>query len=319
MGLAGRFSLRGQRENPTIFVVNMEIMRKLCFSLPVACALGVCLPLVSNATTDVSELVLQKAPAVALPVASQSHSQLSPQATFALVNYNVRGAHPKVASLYVSSGDDLSLAARMIDAQETTSFGFSAEDKSPTVIVDLGKLCTIKRLSVIYSARPGSMDFYVLRTLPSATDDASAVKFDSDALANLKPVGSAIDDGGNGHASVGFPATTGRYLMLRWIPAAHEATSFTVAEIGGVGANGGPLLASSGRFISGQTTTERTVRTDAKDFPESKDVYESEDIPGEGPGEPPGAPGLPPRLPDQPPFKLIPQLGPVPFLVPVSQ
>lgn len=283
-------------------------MKRLASSIRVACATSACLILISSASDVLaSEIVLQKAP-LNLPSTSalQPHSHLSPQATFALINYNV-SAHPNVASLYVSSGNDLTLAGKMIDNQETTSFDFSADDKSPTVIFDLGKPCTLRKLSAIYSAHPGSMDFYVLRSLPnsSKTGSADAVRFDNDTLTNLKPVGSAIDDGRNGRASVAFPATVGRYVMLRWIPAEHEATPFTVAEVNAVGANGGPLLASSGRFISGQTTTERAASTDAKDFPESKDVYESKDIPAEAPVE------EPPRLPDQPPFTLIPQLVPV--------
>ena len=285
-------------------------MKRLRFSSPLACAFAACLPLLSNAAPGNSDLLLQKVPPVAAPAPpAHSDSKLGPQATFALLNYKVSALPAKATSLYVSSGEDLALANKMIDRQEATSFDFSVEDKSPTVVIDLGKLCTIRTLGAVYSARPGSMDFYVLRSLPhaNASDNGSGdtVRFDGNAFSNLKPVGSAIDDGSNGHASVGFPATTGRYLMLRWIPAAHEATSFTVAEIAAVGVNGGPLIASSGRFISGQTTTERTVATDAKDFPESKDVYESKDIPAEAPVE------EPPRLPDQPPFTFIPQLVPV--------
>jgi hypothetical protein len=288
------------------FGSGIEIMKRLSCSLA-AFALGICLALTPNHAAIASDLILQKVPLATRPaIPSDTRSQLSPQATFALINYKVND-HPKVASLYVSSGEDLTLANKMIDNEETTSFGFSAEDKSPAVLLDLGRLCPIRKLSAIYSARPGSMDFYVLRTLPSGRDDASAgaVHFGSDALANLKPVGSAIDDGSNGRASIVFPAMAGRYVMLRWIPAAHETASFTIAEVGAVGRNGGPLLASSGRFISGQPTTERSVSTEAKDFPESKDVYESKDIPGEAPEE------IPPRLPDQPPFTFIPQLVPV--------
>ena len=57
------------------------------------------------------------------------------------------------------------------------------------------------------------------------------MKFDSSELASLKPVGTAIDDGTQGRATIEFPATKGRYVMLRWIPAAHDDVAFTVAEI----------------------------------------------------------------------------------------
>jgi hypothetical protein len=200
----------------------------------------------------------------------------------------------------------------MIDNQVATSFGFSPEDKSPTAVIDLGKVCTVRRLSAIYSARPGSIDFYVMQSLPGTDRDnsASTVKLDSNALASLKRVGSVIDDGTQGSASIDFPATSGRYVMLQWIPAAHYDTSFTVAEVSAFGAGGGSLLASNGNFSSNQTTSERKVAADSKDIADSKDASDSKDIPEEGPEKPP-AEGPPPRLPDQPPFTFIPQLVPV--------
>jgi hypothetical protein len=198
----------------------------------------------------------------------------------------------------------------MIDDKVATSFGFSAGDKSPTAVIDLGKICIVQRLSAIYSARPGSIDFYVMQSLPGTDRDnsSSTVKLDSNALASLKSVGSVIDDGTQGRASIDFPATTGRYVMLRWIPAAHDDTSFTVAEVSAFAAGGGSLLASSGRFSSSQTTSARTIAADAKDVPDSKDVADSKDIPEEAPAE-----GPPPRLPEPPPFTFI------PYLVPVSE
>ena len=75
------------------------------------------------------------------------------------------------------------------------------------------------------------------KSLPGtdARQFADTVKLDDKTLANLKPVGSAIDDGTQGRASIDFPATTGRYVMLRWSPASHADTSFTVAEVSAFG------------------------------------------------------------------------------------
>ena len=114
----------------------------------------------------------------------------------------------------------------MIDNQVATSFGFSADDRSPTALIDLGKVCMVRRLSAVYSARPSSIDFYVMQSLPGSNRDesASTVTLEDKTLTDLKPVGSLIDDGTQGHASIEFPATTGRYVMLRWIPAAHDDT-----------------------------------------------------------------------------------------------
>jgi hypothetical protein len=281
----------------------MEIMRTLTSSLGKVYGPACCLLLCTGSAVLASEdVVLQKVPlTTAQAPANPAQSRLGPQATFALINYNLRDARTKARALYVSSGNDLSMASSMLDDQAATSFGFSAEDKSPTAVIDLGKVCTVRRLSAIYSARPGSIDFYVMPSLPSTDGDnsVSTVKLDSNALASLKRVGSVIDDGTQGRASIDFPATSGRYVMLRWIPAAHADTSFTVAEVAAFGVGGGSLLASNANFSRNQT--------DSKDIADSKDISDSKDIPEEGPPRE----GPPPRLPEPPPFTFIPQLVPV--------
>jgi hypothetical protein len=305
--------LRKKGKRLTIFFVDMEIMRTLTSSLGKVYGPACCLLLCTASGVLASDVVLQKVPlSTAQAPANPAQSRLGPQATFALINYNLRDVRAKARALYVSSGNDLKQASSMIDNQVATSFGFSPEDKSPTAVIDLGKVCTVRRLSAIYSARPGSIDFYVMQSLPGTDRDnsASTVKLDSNALASLKRVGSVIDDGTQGSASIDFPATSGRYVMLQWIPAAHYDTSFTVAEVSAFGAGGGSLLASNGNFSSNQTTSERKVAADSKDIADSKDASDSKDIPEEGPEKPP-AEGPPPRLPDQPPFTFIPQLVPV--------
>ena len=307
-----RFLLRRKGKRLTIFFVDMEIMRTLTASLSKVYGPACCLLLCTGSGVLASDVVLQKVPlSTAQAPANPAQSRLGPQATFALINYNLRDARARARALYVSSGKDLKLASSMIDNQVATSFSFSAEDNSPTAVIDLGKVCTVRRLSAIYSARPGSIDFYVMQSLPGTDRDnsASTVKLDSSALASLKRVGSVIDDGTQGSASINFPATSGRYVMLQWIPAAHDDTSFTVAEVSAFGAGGGSLLASKGNFSSNPTTSERTEAADSKDIADSKDVSDSKDIPEEGPEKPP-AEGPPPRLPEPPPFTFIPQLVP---------
>jgi hypothetical protein len=273
----------------------MEIMRTLASALAKSSA---CI-LVSASTVFASDIVLQKVPEMdRIPATSKSN--LSPQASFALMNYNVR---TQARALYVSSGADLKLANNMIDDQAATSFGFSPTDNSPVTIIDLGKVSTVRRLSAVYSPRATSIDFYVLQTLPGVNAENSSMKLDEKTLAKLKTVASAIDDGTQGRASVDFPATSGRYVMLRWSPAAHSDTAFTVAEVSAFSPSRGNLLASNRDFSSAQTTV------DSKDVADSKDVSDNKDIPEEAPPQPP-AEGPPPSLPNQPPFTFIPQLTP---------
>jgi hypothetical protein len=294
----GRFLLPADEKRPTIVFVDMEIMRTLASSFA---KLSGCI-LVSASTAFASDIVLQKVPEAVDKVSATAKSKLSPQASFALMNYSVR---TQARALYVSSGSDLKLANNMIDDKAATSFGFSPADNSPVTVIDLGKVATVRRLSAIYSPRATSIDFYVLQSLPGVDGDnrPTSLKLDEKAFAKLKAVGSAIDDGTQGRASIDFPATSGRYVMLRWTPAAHSDTPFTVAEVSAFSPSRGNLLASNRDFSSAQTTV------DSKDVADSKDVSDNKDIPEVVPPAPP-AEGPPPSLPNPPPFTFIPQLVP---------
>lgn len=266
----------------------------------------VCLALCTASSVLASDIVLQKVPPATAPTSADS-TRLGPQATFALINYSLANTR-QARALYVSSGNDLKLANSMIDDQSATSFGFSAEDSSPTAVIDLGKVSTVRHLAATYSARAGSIDFYVLKSLPGTTGDDSSNtwKLDDKTFASLKPVGSTVDDGTQGRASVDFPATAGRYVMMRWTPASHADGAFTVAEVTASGPNQRNLIASSRNFSS--AATERTVAADSKDVADSKDLGDSKDLPEVA--DPP-AEGPPPPLPNPPPFTFIPQLEPV--------
>ena len=282
----------------------MEIMRTLTSSLGKICGpFGVLLCTASGLLA--SDLVLQKVQPAA-PASPNSASGLGPQATFALINYSVANTR-QARALYVSSGADLKLANSMIDDQAATSFGFSADDKSPTTVIDLGKVCTVRHLSATYSARAGSIDFYVMKSLPGADNSPDTWKLDDKTFASLKPVASTIDDGTQGRVSVDLPATSGRYVMMRWIPASNADQAFTVAEVSALGADQSNLIASSRNLSS---ATEHPPATDSKDVADSKDISDSKDMPEAVAAGPP-AEGPPPSLPNQPPFTFIPQIVPV--------
>jgi hypothetical protein len=273
----------------------MEIMRTLAsaFTRSATCIF------LSASTLCASDIVLQKVPAPETGPATKSN--LSSQASFALINYNVR---TQARALYVSSGADLTAANKMIDDQAATSFGFTPSDNSPVAIIDLGKVSTLRRISAVYSPRATAIDFYVLQSLPGLDGDNStaSLKLDEEAIAKLKSVGSAIDDGTQGRAAIDFPATSGRYVMLRWTPAAHSDTAFTVAEVSAFSPSRGNLLASNRNFSNTETTG------DSKDVADSKDVGESKDLPEVAPAPPEEGP--PPPLTPPPPFTFIPQLSP---------
>lgn len=243
-----------------------------------------------------------------LPVQDKSDS-------FALISYNLTDIHAKARALYVSSGGDLRQANSMIDDQTGTAYSFGSDDASPTAVIDLGKASTLRRLSAVYSPRAGKMDFYVLKTLPAAAQsdgsNSSAMRVDEATLANLKAVGSVTDDGGQGRASVDFPATAGRYVMVRWTGAGQQDASFALAEVAAFGAagQGQTLLAANTETSSGGDI--ETERYDGKTLMDGKTMIDTKDMPAEGPIAEPPAEGPPPSLPQPPPFTFVPVLAPI--------
>jgi hypothetical protein len=239
---------------------------------------------------------------------------------FALINFNFSDLHARARGLYASSGD-LEHVNHLIDDQPATSYKFAAGDASPTVIVDLGRERNLSRLAASYASQAGSVDFYVLRTMPPRSPNDAAVSASSnlqqvanitetadlpasleiseEAFADLKPVGSVVS-AGEGRAAVDFPATVGRYVLLKWHPASAQEEAFSIAQ---VAAFGPPRPFS---------TTESSQMTDGKATFDGKEMIDTKESPKEGPPEAlPPEEGPPPALPPVPPFSFIPQVPPV--------
>jgi hypothetical protein len=219
-----------------------------------------------------------------------------------LVSYNMTDLHTKARALYVSSGNDLVQANRMIDSVPSSAYSFAVNDATPAVIVDLGRSVTLRRVSALYSQTHVGVDFFVLRSLPTTADEkASASGFsrtlhlDNAAIAKLTPVGSVLDEG-TGRATVEFPEMVGRYVMIRWTPT-HQDRSFDVAEISVVGKASDPGLTIA-QIAAARRGDGKTV-VDAKDIGGGKDAKEI-------PSEAPPAEGPPVGLPQQPPFTFTP-------------
>jgi hypothetical protein len=239
--------------------------------------------------------------------------------TFGLITSNLTNLHDKARALYVSSGAEPKGANNMIDAQPATAYGFAADDAAPTTIIDLGKESKLRRISAIHSPQPGSMEFYVLQSLPSdaknlevktpspqtglaaistgGTPMPNTYTLSASTAAGMKAVGSITNTGGDGRASVDFPETSGRYVMVKWIPAS-RSESFSVAEIA---AFGGPRKAE-------ETIAEDDHFTGTQ-YADGKSMIDSKNVPAERPPDPPGE-GPPPNLPPPPPFTFIPEVVP---------
>jgi hypothetical protein len=241
-------------------------------------------------------------------------------ASFALINFNFSDVHARARGLYVSSGD-LNQVNYMIDDQPATAYQFANDDAAPTVVIDLGRERNLSRLAAIYASQPGSVDFYVLRSLPTGpseegfSNDASArqianvgqgadlpasLQISEEVFAGMKPVGSVISLG-EGHASVDFPEVVGRYVMLKWHPAAVQGEAFSIAQVAAFG--------PTKRTGSSAEEAKSDRQIDGKEAIDGKSILDNKDIPAEGPAEAP-AEGPPPALPLVPPFTFIPQVPP---------
>jgi hypothetical protein len=218
-----------------------------------------------------------------------------------LISADLADVHGKARALYVSSGTEPNQANKMIDGQPATSYTFGPDDHAPAAIIDLGKTVSVSRISAIYSARAGMMDFYVLQSLPgtTTTNRATAPKslhFTEAALAGVRPVGSVADKG-TGRVAIDFPAVAGRYIMVKWNPVTQQDGAFSIAE---VAAFSGTV--SRGLIAANISATEADGK-DVKDFGEGK---EAKEMPEEGPP----AEGPPPSLPQPPPFVFVPEIVP---------
>ena len=225
----------------------------------------------------------------------------------ALISRNLTNFRAGV--LYVTSGDDLAQANNMIDNHPTTTFSFAVNDESPAAIIDLGKVTSVRRISALYARHRGRMDFYVLQSLPGAQMGHQSLLVDASGLARMIPVGSVESDG-SGRAAADFAIAAGRYMMVKWTPAAHEEAPFSIAEVAAFGGAGPPSLIAANvtRTGSSEFSSDETDGKDydAKDFGEGKDFSEAKEAPAEAPGEGPAS-----SLPAPPPFQFIPIVGPV--------
>jgi hypothetical protein len=109
----------------------------------------------------------------------------------------------------------------MMDNDLQTAFRFSASDPSPTVIVELAHSAQLHRVTVVFKTEDAQLDVYLLNELPKDPGD----------LRLLTPTATIVDPPEDrGRATVGFPASSARYVALRRIRT-RSRDPFSVAEI----------------------------------------------------------------------------------------
>src|SRR5207253_7247378 len=93
-------------------------------------------------------------------------------------------------------------------------------------IVERSAVQRLHRVSALYDMQAGRVDVYAMDKLPA----------DPENLDGLTPIASAIDNAGEGKASVNFNPQGARYIALRWTrDRSHNSDVFRVAEINAFG------------------------------------------------------------------------------------
>ncbi len=225
--------------------------------------------------------------------------------SFGLISYNQSDVHARSRAAYVSSGDDLVAANNMIDDQSTTTYTFAPNDPQPTAVIDLGHVTSLRRITAIYTPRPGTVNFYVLNALPG-NGNAKTMKLDDAAFAKMNAVGSVTD--GTGRAAIDFPETTGRYILVKWTGASENDQPFSIAEIAAFGGGASNLIAANST-----DSNRQAIESDGKTLEDAKDLGGGKDLGKEMPeavGEGPPEEGPPPPLNGPPPFSFVPAVLP---------
>jgi hypothetical protein len=141
-----------------------------------------------------------------------------------MLNFNFANLYARARIVFVSSGAG-ELAKRMIDDDVITSFQFASGDPHPTVIVELGDVERLHRVSAVYKMQAGKLDVFVLKELGANPGD----------LSNAAPIASVTDASAGGKAAVNFDPQGARYVALRWTPAPGSNQNFDVAELSAFG------------------------------------------------------------------------------------
>jgi hypothetical protein len=140
------------------------------------------------------------------------------------LNYNFANLYARAHVTYVSSGP-LAQASQMIDDDPATAFEFAANDRHPTMILELNESQRLRRVSAVYGTRAGQLDIYLLERLPA---DAGSLDLD-----RLKPIVSMTDEDGTGKAAADFDPHGARYIALRWTPKQPRPNDpYRICEIG---------------------------------------------------------------------------------------
>jgi hypothetical protein len=169
------------------------------------------------------------------------------------------------AKVVALSRGSVEQAQAMIDGNVESSFSFDPADPAPAAVVDLGVRRSLSRLSCVYDAPPGRLDFYVVDNPYPNRDKGVALNY----------VGSPsveVESNATGEYS-GRSSTHGRQAIYSVDTSLNPGLNRLAADLSG----------QSGRFLVAEfhpvvAATSAPMKDDSKDTPDFKDTG-SKDVP----------------------------------------
>ena len=161
----------------------------------------------------------------------------------------------------VSRGGSVASAQALLDGNPETNFTFDPTDPAPTVVVDLSARRSINRVSCVYEAPAGRLDFYLVDN-PYTTDYSRSAALSYVSEPSTQPADAGVSGASRSklatHKAICSIDTTGQSGISR-----------AAAEVGG----------ASGRFLVAEfhPVATGTQRVDAKDFKDTVDAKDFKD------------------------------------------
>ncbi len=139
----------------------------------------------------------------------------------------------------------------MLDDNASTSYDFAKNDPTPATIINLGQSQSIRRISSVYAAEEGILEFYALDKLPdgnmpsadSAAKEPQLLILPSDFFHVNRPIYTSETRPYSRKSSTTFELRPAKYVMLRWLPKKNATASLAPRDPA-------ELFASTSRFFT---------------------------------------------------------------------
>ncbi len=186
------------------------------------------------------------------------------------VFYDVANLNSGAKVVQVSRGGSVSSAQALLDGNVETNYTFDPTDPAPTVVIDFNARRSLSRVSCVYQAPPGRIDFYLVDN-PYTSDYGRSASLAYVSEPSAEPADTGVSGAARSklaaHKAICSIDTTGQSGLSR-----------ASADVGG--ASGRFLVAefhpvATGRHVSSQNFKDVVDTKDFKDGVDAKDFKDA--------------------------------------------